>query len=96
MAGKQTKVTVAEKQIHEMTTKEFRAYVKTLTPEQAEWVRRARRAFTKARWAAADPEHVAKQTTRRWRVWISNLSEEQHEELRARDRERKRRERAKS
>ena len=64
MAKKQTKVRVAEKQIHEMSTKEFRAYVRTLTPEEAEWARRARRAFTKARWAAADPEHVAAQTTR--------------------------------
>ena len=43
-------------QISEMSTKEFRAYVKTLTPEQAEQARRERRAFTKARWAAADPE----------------------------------------
>lgn len=83
-------------QISEMTTKEFRAYVKTLTTEQAEQARRERRAFTKARWAAADPEYVATQTTERWRVWIANLSEEQREELRARDRERKRRERAKS
>jgi hypothetical protein len=87
---------VTRQQISEMTTKEFRAYTKTLTPEQAEVVRRERRAFTKSRWAAADPEHVAKQTTRRWRIWIDNLSDEEREQLRARDRERKRLERAKT
>jgi len=86
---------VAKKRISEMTTKEFRAYVKALTREQAEQARHERRAFTKARWAAADPERVTAQSTRRWRVWIENLSEEEREELRARDRERKRRERAK-
>jgi hypothetical protein len=84
------------KQISEMTTKEFRAYVKTLTLEQAEQARRERRAFTKALWAAANPERAAAQATRRWRIWVVSLSEEKREELRARDRERKRRERAKS
>jgi hypothetical protein len=84
------------KQISEMTTKEFRAYVKTLTPEQAEVVRRERRAVTKARWAAADPVRAASQATRRWRVWVDNLNEAEREAYRARDRERKRRERAKS
>jgi len=87
---------MAREQISEMTTKEFRAYLRTLTPEQAEVARRERRAFTKARWAASDPERLAAQSTRRWRVWIDNLSEAEREEHRARDRERKRRERAKS
>jgi len=34
--------------------------------------------------------------SRRWRIWIDNLSDEEREQLRARDRERKRLERAKT
>ena len=44
--------------------------MKTLTPEQAEVVRRERRAFTKARWAASDPDHVREKGLERWQVWV--------------------------
>ena len=85
-----------QKPITEMTTKEFRAYAKTLEPEQAEVVRRERHLFTQARWREAHPERLRETGRKRWQVWVANLSEEKREELRARDRERKRLERAKS
>jgi hypothetical protein len=85
-----------QKPIIEMTTKEFRAYVKTLEPEQAAVSRRERHLFTQARWREAHPERLRETGRRRWQVWVSSLSEEEREQLRARDRERKRLERAKS
>lgn len=86
---------MAENQVSEMTTSEFRTYVKTLTSEQAEKARSERRAVTKARWAASNPERRRETGRNRWRVWVANLSDEDREEFRARERERKRRERAK-
>ena len=43
-----------QKPIIEMTAKEFRAYVKTLEPEQAAVMRREH-LFTQARWARGAP-----------------------------------------
>ena len=87
---------MSQKPITEMTTKEFRAYVRLLEPEQAEAARRERHVFTQARWREAHPERLRETGRKRWSVWVANLNEEEREEFRARDRERKRRERAKS
>jgi hypothetical protein len=84
-----------QKPISEMTTKEFRAFAKTLSPDQAEAARRERHLFTQARWREANPERLRETGRKRWSVWVANLSEAEREAYRARDRERKRRERAK-
>ena len=87
---------MAEKPITEMTTKEFRAYVRDARAREAGAARRERHVFTQARWREAHPERLRETGRSGGASGSRTSSEEEREELRARDRERKRREREKS
>jgi hypothetical protein len=85
-----------EQQIERMDRKQFRAYALSLPPKQAEEARRIRHRIRVRNWHQRDTERARQLGLARWHEWRAGLTKEREAEHRAKDAERKRRERAKA